>query len=583
MHRQRFFPPHWLSLLLLLAALGSPGAASAQGEQGAAAEQGVFVDEVNVSLVNIDVYVTDKKGNRVTGLTKNDFELLENGRPVVISHFSVVEGGRVSRDGVEVIPKLEVTELPEDPLDRLEASRELNREPVDLVPDDQRLHLVVYVDNYNIQPFNRNRVLRELRDFLRTHLDSQDRMMLVTYDREIHVRRAWTSEPEQIASALQELEVMTGSAVHRESDRRDALERIEESESYQGAVGFARTYASNIYNDLSFSLDALRSMLNGLAGLPGRKAILYVSEGLPMIAGEDLFHAVQQKFRDQSSLTDAFEFDASRRFEELAAAANADRVTFYTIDAGGLRTFSYSDASHQTAGLPGQGAFIEQVYISNLQSPLLLLAEETGGKAIINANRVTKSLETVAEDFNNYYSLGYSPAHYGDGRYYRLKVRLKNEKGLEIRHREGYRDKASSVRMSDGTLATLLHNFETNPLQVKLEFGAPISDERGRFMVPVQVSIPLGHIVLVPGESTHEARLRVYVAAMSENGDTSEIQESPLRISIPSTEVEAARGKYWLYSMNLLMRGGPHRVAVGVRDEVGADASFVAGQLVVGN
>jgi len=570
--------PPWLTtlatlLVLALAPLLPAGARQAPEEGGTPDEEGVFVDALNVSVVNVEVYVTDKKGNRVTGLARDDFEIFEDGRPVAITNFSVVESGRVQRPANEKVEKIEVAaeELPLRPTPEVEP-----------IPEDQRLHLVVYVDNYNIQPFNRNRVMRDLRDFLRAHLDHDDRMMLVSYDRELHVRHTWTSDPEIIASGLLELEVVTGSAVHRESDRRDALERIEESESYQGALGFARTYASNTYNDLSFTLDALRSMVNGLAGLPGRKAVLYVSEGLPMIAGEDLFYAVQQKFQDYTSLTDAFEFDASRRFEELTAAANANRVTFYTIDAGGLRTYSYADASHQTAGLPGQGVFIDQVYISNLQSPLQMMAEATGGKAIINANRVNEALETVAADFDTYYSLGYTPAHFGDGRYYRIEVKVKDRKGLNVRHREGYRDKAPAIRMADGTMAALLHRIEANPLEVRLDFGTPVAGDRGRFTVPVRVAIPLGKVVLVPGETTHEARLRLFVAAIDADGDTSEIQESALPISIPSAEVDKARGQYWLYTMNLLMRGGPHRVAIGVRDDVGGDASFVTGQLAVG-
>lgn len=567
----------------VFALLLAPGLAAQKaepaGEAPASSQDGVFIDTVDVSLVNVEVYVTDKDGNRVTGLTKDDFEILENGRPMTITNFSVVEAGRMLDPDAEEGPE-PVAEPERDPL-ALPIRGTEAREPQ--VPEDQRLYLIVYVDNYNLQPFSRNRVLRELRDFLRNKLNPDDRVMLVTYDRELHVQHPWTEDEDVIARGLLDLETMSGSAVNRESDRRDALERIQESEGYQAAMSYARTYASNIFNDLSFTLDALRSMVDGLAGMPGRKAILYVSEGLPMVAGEDLFYAVQQKFRDYGSLTDSFEYDASRRFDELTASANANRVTFYTIDAGGLRTHSHIDASNQSAGLPGQALLIDQVYLSNLQSPLQMMAEETGGKAIINANRVTEPLEAVAQDFNTYYSLGYTPAHYGDGRYYRIEVKMKDKvRGTQVRHREGYRDKPTTQRMADGTRAALLHSFTANPLELRMDFGQPTPSDQGRFMVPVHLAIPLSKVVLVPGEGTYEARLKIFVGAVDESGGMSEITENLLPISIPASEVEKAQGQHWLYSVNLLMRRGPHRVAIGLRDEVGSEQSFVTRQLIVG-
>jgi VWFA-related protein len=556
----------------LTALVLAAGAASAAAQKPAPAgptenEQGVFVETVHVAVVDVDVYVTDKKGNRVTGLTKDDFEVFEDGRPVAITHFSAIEGGRLQGQQPAAAG---AGGAPEVAGVGSTGTR---------VPEDQRLHLVVYIDNFNMQPFNRNRVLRELRDFLREKLDTEDRVMLVSYDRELHVRHGWTRDPTVIASALQDLETVSGQATHRESDRRDALERIDQSESVQEAESYARTYAGSTFNDLAFTIDALRDIVGGLAGLPGRKAVLYVSEGIPMIAGEDLFHAVQAKFSTGTSLTEAFEFDASRRFRELTAAANANRVTFYTIDVGGLRTYSYADASQQT---PGQGAFVDQVYISNLQSPLQLMAEATGGKAIINTNRVGPSLEEVAEDFNSYYSLGYSPSHFGDGRYYKIEVKVKDRRGLTVRSREGYRDKPPETRMSDGTMAALLHGFVTNPLGIKLDFGPQSRDDQGLFLVTVRLSIPLDKVVLVPGADTNEARLRVWVAAMDDDGGMSDVQEVPVSISIPSAEVEKARQQYYLYSLNLQMRGGQHRVAVGARDDVGGESSFITGSVAVG-
>jgi VWFA-related protein len=557
------------------------GAASAQragkAPEGQKQEEGgEFFDVVNVSVVNVDVYVTDKKGNRINGLTQDDFEIFEDGRPVAVTNFYAVEEGR------SVTPQ-PAPETPA-PVAQAPAAPPLPHQNLNEVktPEDQRLRLVVYIDNFNIRPFNRNRVMRELRAFIGQKLGRDDQMMLVSYDRSLHVRRTFTSDSHLIATALLELEKVSGQGVHQDSDRREVLRRIDESQNVNEATMYARSYSQSAFNDLSFSIDALKDIVDSLAGLPGRKAILYVSDGLQQLAGQDIWYAVQGKYGEKSSgLTEQFQFDATRRFEELTAQANANRITFYTIDAAGLRTFSSISAETQTAGQPGQGVFLDSIQISNLQTPLQMMAEKTGGVAVINSNIVTPQLEKIAADFNSYYSLGYTPTHYGDGRYHKIEVKVKG-KGLKARHREGYRDKNTEARMSDGTLAALRFPFENNPLGVQVELGTPTRRSDGYYLQPVLVKIPIGKLVLVPRENTHEARVRLFIAAVDGDGNTSEVQQVPLPISIPKAEVATATGKDYVYTMSLLMRGGDQKVAVGVRDDVAAEASFVSRSVRVG-
>ncbi len=300
--------------------------------------------------------------------------------------------------------------------------------------------------------------------------------MLVTYDRELHIRRTFTSDPSLIAAAMLDLEKISAQGVHADSDRRDVLKRIEESQSAAEAEGAAHNYAQSTYNDLSFSIDSIKKMIDALAGMPGRKAVVYVSDGLQMIAGQDVFYAVQSKYGEQStSMTSTLEYNVGRRLDELTAQANANRITFYTIDAAGLRSYDSNSAENQGpgAGAPGMSQLVDSVRISNLQSTLQTLAEKTGGVAILNTNVITPRLERIARDFNTYYSLGYTPPHFGDGRYYKIDVKVKNRKDLQVRHREGYRDKSTEARMNDGTLAALNFPFEENPLGVTLEFGEP--------------------------------------------------------------------------------------------------------------
>ncbi|HEY3570160.1 MAG TPA: VWA domain-containing protein [Thermoanaerobaculia bacterium] len=555
-------------------AAAKPAAASAAKDK---AEE-PFIDIINVGVVNVDVYVTDKKGNPVTGLSKNDFQLLENGRPVEITNFYAVN------DGKAVTPLTAIETEATAPAPGAPPAAEPEKVQT---PEDQRLRLIVYIDNYNLRPFNRNRVMRELRAFLGQKLGKDDQMMLATYDRELHIRHGFTSDPSLIAAGMLDIEKISAQGVHADSDRRDVLQKIADSQSVAEAEGYAHSYAENTFNDLSFSLDSLKKMVDALAGMPGRKAVVYVSDGLQMIAGQDVFYAVQAKYGEQStSMTSTLEYNVARRLDELTAQANANRITFYTIDAAGLRPYESTSAENQGPGAsaPGMSQLVDSVRISNLQSTLQTLAEKTGGVAILNTNDATPKLEKVATDFKTYYSLGYTPPHFGDGRYYKLDVKLKNRKDLQVRHREGYRDKSTEALMSDGTLAALNFPFEQNPLGVSLELGQPRPRDDGFYLVPVLVRIPIGKLQLIPHEQTQteDARVRLFIAALDSAGGTSDVQQAPVPISIPTKDLAAAQKKQYVYSVTLLMRPGEQRVSIGVRDDVGAQACFLSRSLKVG-
>jgi len=539
-----------------------------------ASDEGVFLETVDVNIVNVDVFVRDKQGNPITGLTVDDFELFEDGNPIAITNFFAVEEGRRTDLAGE---DQAVDVKPADPLAQVEPSADSE------VLEEERLHLVVYIDNFNIRPFNRNRVFRRLREFLNNNLSRGDRVMLVSYDRSLHVRHQFTSDPQLVANALFDLETVTGHAVHLDSDRRDLLRDIEEAQGVGEVDWRVRQYAEGLANDLAFSIDALKEIVDSLAGLSGRKALLYVSDGLPMVPGEDMYYALSQKFQEATSITLSREFDSSRRFMELASRASTNRVVFYAIDAAGLRAPAAGSVESATAGTAGLASFVDTANISNIQAPLMMMAEATGGRAIYNTNDVGPALERVANDFRTYYSLGYSPSHNGTGRLYKVKIRIKNRKGLRVRHRESYRDKPLHSRMTDVARATLTYGFDDNPLDVLLRFGAAAHDSKGIYVLPILVGIPMDKIVMVPRAEVQEGRLRLYFGAIDEDGDMSEVQEVTVPVRVPLDEYEESAGKYFPFQTQLQIREGGHRVTVGVWDEIGAVSSFVSKPVIIGS
>ena len=136
--------------------------------------------------------------------------------------------------------------------------------------------------------------------------------------------------------------------------------------------------------------------------------------------------------------------------------------------------------------------------------------------------------------------------------------------------------------MTDGTLAALKFTCEDNPLGVGVEFGEMQPRDDGFFLVPVIIRIPIGKLVLVPRETGNEAKVRLFVSAIDSNGSTSDVQQVPIPISIPKDKVAEAVNKQYVYTVTLLMRGGDQRVAVGVRDDIAAQASFMSRGVRVG-
>ena len=94
-----------------------------------------------------------------------------------------------------------------------------------------------------------------------------------------------------------------------------------------------------------------------------------------MIPGQDLYYYIQEKFSDSSGMSEMMNFDASRKYRQLANLANTSEVTFYAIDAAGLRVSSSIGAENATIDRNVNPGFMDSIEVHNLQAPLLLLAK----------------------------------------------------------------------------------------------------------------------------------------------------------------------------------------------------------------
>lgn len=576
---------------LAAAALAAAGLLALPALLGAQAPQAepppVFVERIDVDVINVEVFVTDGQGRPVTGLTRDDFEIRHDGRPVEISNFFTVS----RRDRLEM-------ELARTADEGAAAAAGAATAPATDLPEDQRLNLLVYVDHFHLRPQNRTRVLDTLGGFLEDRLFQGDRVMIVGYDGQLDVVQPFTRDVADISTALGRISTVKTHGQYFDAERRRVLDNVRTAAlelpepDPQLADGYVRAFIHEQRTELQRSMTALSQMVRSLAGLPGRKALLYVSDGVPQRPGEDVYLYMSEVFGGAviqgtsgkiSDYVDTFNStllaDQNHLFDDITRHANAHQVTLYTLDARGAAGHSIAGAQERALVADNRVA-MDALQTTNFQEPLIEMAEATGGRSILNTSAYEAALADAAADFDHFYSLGFNSPGEGDGDWHDIDVRVKRP-GLKVRHRTGYVDKPAEERIADRTLSSLMFDMEVNPLGVEIDFGKPERQKRGVFHLPVLVRVPIREVTLLPNGNVREGRLRFYVAVKDDLGGVSDPQEQVYPLRVPADQVEVARGKEVGWGAMLRIAPGTPRVAVGVWDELSGTESFVHKEVLV--
>jgi len=520
-----------------------------------------FAESIEVSVVNLDVFVTDRKGQPLTGLKREDFEVFEDGKPVEITNF-------YAESGTAVVPPRE------------SAAAAASTAPA-LRPPEQQLRLVVFVDDVNTAPAGRGRILDRLHDFLRSELRPGDQVMLVRYAHKLEIRREFTGDLARIDSDVAELRRQSSDLGSRDSTLETATEQIGEALEAMGGwdtslESMFRSYSERETQRLAAALDALGSVVGWLSGMPGRKAILYVSDGLPLVPGDDVWQwAAIRSGQQRSAFTagknisglNGVQYDATRRFRDLTAEASRNRVTIYPIEGGGTQEV--------------QGTLIRELMVQNHQNGLRVLAQDTGGRAMLNVAEPLTALRLMSEDLTTYYSIGYQPQRPGDAQEHKIEVKVK-VKGAQVRHRQWYRDKPVGEAIAERTLAVMRFGPEDNPLGARLEIGTG-KEQRDSVLVPVRVKVPLAKLYLQPGEGKRSGRLRLYVVASGEGATTPVRQTKLVTLEVPESDVAAVSRKEYTHEIEIPLKKGTYALGVGIRDELAATTSYLRKEFVLGD
>ncbi|HOG30287.1 MAG TPA: VWA domain-containing protein, partial [Vicinamibacterales bacterium] len=377
-----------------------PGGADASaGQAPAAPEQGAQnpTFRVTVDLVTSDVIARDARGQFVADLKKDDFELYEDGVLQDIASLVLVHGGRVSN--LALPPP---AAPPEGII--LPPARPMN--------DASGRIFILFIDDLHLDFKNTGRV-RELLKKIKNTLIHQGDMFGVVSSGTSSIEIDLTYDLKRIDEAIKK--TMGG-----------ALKPTDIIQGPEGAEGPTEVrYRAHV------AFSAAADMLENLSKVHNRrKALIYVSNGydfnpfqksrygeaeffenrfgaaqLRQTQGDDTYGGTAQNQGDRydgntprgnDRWADA---DLVRELAELTRAANRANTTIYTIDPRGL------------VGMPDLDDKVDPVewqeFVTNSINSLRVLAELTGGIAVVNQNDFEKALKRIDAETSDYCMLGY--------------------------------------------------------------------------------------------------------------------------------------------------------------------------------
>lgn len=513
--------------LRLALALWTAALPAAAWQQPPAAEppESIFGEQIEVRVVNVEVVVTDKDGNRVSGLAPSDFVLKVDGKTVPIEYFSEVRGGQAIAAGANATGEA----LPGLPT---------------LAPGTSvgTSYLVFIDDFFSIQP-RRNEVLQSLKDEI-SRIRPEDRMAIVAYDgRSLDMLSTWSNSERVLSRAFDQALGRPSYGTQRLAERRsfDTTQRLNAS---VGVVpgprsAFSRQlnieelgYAEQLANQVGRAVNAAVSTLRGFASPPGRKVMLLLSGGWPYSPAD---YAINDLNRVLVSRRDVSGGEDLLR--PLTDTANLLGYTIYTIDVPGVETQG-PDASE--AG-PAQSTGLN-VREQETHQSLQYVAESTGGRALINSQR-EKALLTAETDTRSYYWLGFAPGWQKNDRRHDVVVDV-TRPGLRVRSRDSFLDLSRKTEVTMAVESAMLFGSPPGATPMPMQVGEPVRDGRREMVVPITLAIPVAALTVVPLEGKHVAEMELRVAAVDENGDRSDVPVVPLRMTLEQAPPKEAHLRY---------------------------------------
>lgn len=420
---------------------------------------------VTSQLVVENVVVKDKDGKPIKGLTAKDFTITEDG---VAQEIKICDPQQLetAAESTPIAP----TEPPPDVkvYNKLVRTQVAPETPGDLKYKDHRL-LALYFDMSAMPPTDQVRALSAAQKFVTTQMTASDLIAIMRYDGgSVDVLQDFTDDRSRILSILQTLIVGEGQGLDESTD--DA------SSSDTGASFGQDDSEFNIFNT-DRQLSAIQTAAKMLGNLSEKKSLLYFASGLRLngVDNQAQLHAT----------------------EDAAIRAG---VSIWAVDARGLVAQApLGDATQGSQGgqgmYTGAAALAVNTNFQRSQDTLYGLANDTGGKALLDYNDLSQGIVQAQQAISSYYVIGYyttNPAL--DGKFRKIKITLSNGMTATLDYRQGY---FAGKKFTKFTTAD-----KERQLEDALMLGEPVTEltismeidyfqlDHAQYFVPIAVKIP---------------------------------------------------------------------------------------------
>ncbi|HWZ55174.1 MAG TPA: VWA domain-containing protein [Verrucomicrobiae bacterium] len=413
-----------------------------------------------VSLVEIDVQVTDRDGKPVKGLKQSQFSVTEDGKAQKISTFEYNDIEQVETAGKGDETPVTV------PLGTVTSPQEIKA-----VVRDHRM-IVLFFDLTSLEQDDLLRSTRAAQKYLNQQMTAADLVAVVVFGNTLRVVANFTNDRALLHKAVDAIVPGHEAALAGLADAATAADGEAVVSEDTGAAFTADDTEFNIFNT-DRKLAAVEALCEILEGIPGKKSIIQFTSGITQTGEEN-------------------------RSELIAAtnSANRSNVSIYTVDSRGLLTATPGgDASTGASG--GNAMFTGATVISQSESrqdsreTLATLAGDTGGRSFFDTGDFGKVFQSVQNDTSGYYLVGYySTNAASDGAWRRVHVKVEPlPSGVRIRAREGYyAPKNFGVFTTEDRERQLEEAFKSDTPEVEL----PLAVETAQFRLsPAQVFVPI--------------------------------------------------------------------------------------------
>ncbi len=430
-------------------------------------QQEITTFKTTTKLVVVDVFVRAKNGKTIDTLKKEDFTVLENGKPQEIAIF---EFQRISDE------KAEPAALEARPAVSARANV-INVQSAGRVQYKDKRLLVLFFDFSSMQPQEQIRAQQSALKFLGEQMTASDMVAIMTLGVTVQVAQDFTADRDRLTQVIKSFHIGESSELAIEADTGDA-----NSGEYTGAAFIADETEFNIFNT-DRKLAGLETAVRMLAPLPEKKALVYFSAGIPKTGVEN--HS---------------------QLESTVNAAIRANVSFYPIDARGLVALAPGgDASKAiprgSQVFTGQAITTQKTKFNDAQETLFTLADDTGGKALLDSNDLTLGIQQAHSDLGSYYVLGYYDSNpVADGKFRRVQVNVPKQYAAQLDYRNGYfagkefSKSTSSDKERQLQEALVLGDPVTDlPMALEINYFRLVGDH---YFVPVAVKIAGSEIAL---------------------------------------------------------------------------------------